>query len=161
LDINPLVASQAIDLDPGSFFRTFGKGKGPSPQILIGQGDVIQLTVFESRSGGLFIPADSGTRPGNFVQLPLQLVDHDGYIFVPYAGRVRAAGRTLEEIQADVEQKLANRAIEPKVVATLTEQNATTVSVVGEVGTPRKVRLTQGGERILDMIALAGGPRFP
>jgi polysaccharide export outer membrane protein len=60
-----------------------------------------------------------------------------------------------------VERRLLNRAIEPKVVATLVEQHATLVSVVGEVNSPRKVPITQAGERILDMIALAGGIRFP
>ncbi len=161
LDINPLVVENAIDIDPGSFYRSFGKVKGPAPEIFVGAGDVLQLTVFESKSGGLFIPADSGTRPGNFVQLPPQIVNYNGTIAVPYAGAVRAAGKSLLSIQRDIENRLQNRAIEPKVIATLVEQNATTVAVVGEVNAPKKARITQAGERILDMIALAGGIRFP
>ncbi|MFZ1109723.1 MAG: polysaccharide biosynthesis/export family protein [Rhodomicrobium sp.] len=161
VDLTPLVVEHAADIGPGSFFKTLGRGKGPAPEIAVGRGDVVQLTVFESKPGGLFIPAEASVRPGNFVQLAPQQVSHDGSIEVPYAGRLQAAGRSLDQIQADIEQRLQNRAIEPKVIAALVEQNATAVSVVGEVNQPRKIRITQNGERILDMIALAGGIRFP
>jgi polysaccharide biosynthesis/export protein len=157
VDLNPAVIEHAVDIGPGSFFGTFGKGKGAAPAIPVGRGDVLQLTVFESRAGGLFIPGEASVRPGNFVQLSPQQVSHDGYIEVPYAGRVHAEGKSLDEIQAEIQDKLKSRAIEPQVIATIVEQNATTISVVGEVNTPRKIRLTQSGERVLDAVALAGG----
>ncbi len=47
-----------------------------------------------SRSGGLFIPADAGVRPGNYVTFPTQTVDRSGNINIPFAGSVRASGRT-------------------------------------------------------------------
>jgi polysaccharide export outer membrane protein len=56
---------------------------------------------------------------------------------------------------------LRDRAIEPKAIVTITEQNSSTVAVVGDVNGARKVKITQNGERILDMIAQAGGPRYP
>lgn len=161
VDINGEVATHAVDLDPGSLYKSFGGGKGRAPEILVGNGDVLQLTVFEARSGGLFIPVEASVRPGNFVQLPPQAVGHDGVINVPYAGPVQVAGKSLAQIERDIENKLDRQAIEPKVIATFIEQNATTVSVVGEVNTPKKVRITQNGERVLDMIAQAGGIRFP
>ena len=161
VEVTPEVVEHAVDIGPGSFYKTFGGGKGPAPSIPVGRGDVIQLTVFESKSGGLFIPGEASVRPGNFVQLAPQQISHDGSIEVPYAGRIQAAGKSLDEIQTAIEERLQNRAIEPKIIAGLVEQNATTVSVVGEVNQPRKVRLTQNGERVLDMIALAGGIRYP
>ena len=88
-------------------------------------------------------------------------VERDGTIVVPYAGQIRAAGHSVQEIEREIEERLADRAIEPKVVVTLAEQNASTVAVVGEVNNARKVRLTQNGERILDLIAQAGGPKCP
>jgi polysaccharide biosynthesis/export protein len=157
VELTPEVVQHAVDIGPGSFFGTFGKGKGAAPAIPIGRGDVLQLTVFESRAGGLFIPGEASVRPGNFVQLSPQQVSHDGFIEVPYAGRVRAEGKSLVDIQAEIQDKLKSRAIEPQIIATIVEQNATAISVVGEVNTPRKIRLTQSGERILDAIALAGG----
>jgi polysaccharide export outer membrane protein len=83
-------------------------------------------------------------------------------LHVPYAGPVQAAGRTLADIERDIESKLANRAIEPQVVVSLTEQSATEVAVFGDViAGANKFKIRLGGERILDMISRAGGIKFP
>ncbi len=161
VDLSVEVAERSVDIDPGSFFKSFGGDKGAAPKVTVGKGDVLQLTIFEAKSGGLFIPLEAGVRPGNFVQLGPLPVGPLGYIEVPYAGHIRVLGRTLEDIQDDIARKLENRAIEPKVVAAFLDQNSATVAVLGEVNTPRKVKLTDNGERILDAIALAGGNRFP
>jgi polysaccharide export outer membrane protein len=162
LDIDQNVLEHVIPAGPGSFFSTFGSGKGPAPTIRVGVGDVIQVTVFESGAGGLFIPAEAGVRPGNFVQLPSQTVDRNGTITVPYAGEVRAAQRTLQEIQREIESKLANRAIEPQIIVSFVEQNATEVAVVGDViNNANKFKIRLGGERVLDMISRAGGIKYP
>jgi polysaccharide biosynthesis/export protein len=163
LDINRRVLDNVVTIGPESLFRTFGGGKkGPAPVIRVGVGDVVQVTIFESAAGGLFIPAEAGTRPGNFVTFPSQTVDRSGMIAVPYGGEVRAAGRSIPEIQRDIEQKLASRAIEPQALVTMVEQNATEVAVVGDVvNGANKFRIRQGGERVLDIISRAGGLRYP
>src|SRR5258708_39174258 len=38
--------------------------------IRFGIGDICSVTIFEASSGGLFIPAAAGLRPGNFVPTP-------------------------------------------------------------------------------------------
>jgi polysaccharide biosynthesis/export protein len=161
VDLDAFVVKHVGDIDGGSLHGSFGKGKGPAPAVLVGPGDVLQVTIFESKSGGLFIPADSGVRPGNYVTLPPMTVSHSGIIAVPYSGDIKAAGKSVEQIERDIESKIADRAIDPRVVVTVSEQNAGTVSVVGEVNTPKKVRLTQNGERILDLVTQAGGPHYP
>ena len=118
--------------------------------------------MFELSAGGLFIPAEAGVRPGNFVTFPSQLVDRSGQITVPFAGDVQAAGRSLTAIQKDIEAKLQNRAIEPQVIVSLLEQNATEVAVVGDVlNGANKFKVRFNGDRVLDMISKAGGLRFP
>jgi polysaccharide export outer membrane protein len=92
--------------------------------------------------------------------LPAQAVDQKGSIFVPYAGEVPAAGRTIPEIQQAVVARLQNRAIEPQVVVSLNQQHASVVSVLGDVATPGVLALNSVGERLLALIARAGGPRF-
>lgn len=165
LDINRLVLDNAVDIGPGSFFRTFGsfaKGDGPAPVIRIGAGDVVQVSIFESTSGGLFIPPEASVRPGNFVTLPVQEVDRSGTITVPYAGLVPAVGRTVPEVQKDIEERLVKRAIEPQVVVTLVERNASEVTVVGDVvNVANRFKIRPGGERILDMISRAAGLKYP
>lgn len=131
----------------------------PPDQIKFGIGDVVSITIFEAAAGGLFIPSEAGVRPGNFVQLPNQAVDERGDITVPYAGAVRALGRTAAEIQTSIVNALKNRAIEPQVVVSLVTQNTSLISVLGEVNTPSRFPASAAGEKILDEITRAGGPK--
>ncbi len=131
------------------------------PDIVVGVGDVLQVTIFETGSGGLFIPSDAGSRPGNFVQLPPQQVGQDQNITVPWAGKIRAAGRSPLAIQADVENKLSSQALKPQVVVSFAERHANDVSVLGEVGLATRFSMDASGERVLGAIARAQGPRFP
>src|SRR5262249_24581204 len=48
--------------------------------IVFGIGDIVGVTLFEAASGGLFIPAEAGVRPGNFIAIPPQAVDVNGNI---------------------------------------------------------------------------------
>jgi polysaccharide export outer membrane protein len=46
VDINKNVLQYAVDVGPGSFFRTFGARSGPAPIIRVGVGDVVQVSIF-------------------------------------------------------------------------------------------------------------------
>ena len=135
--------------------------KRPKPTQVVGVGDVLNISIFEAAPGGLFTPGQSaGARPGNFVDLPAQAVDQKGSIYVPYAGEIPAAARTIPEIQQAVVARLRNRAIEPQVVISLNQQHASVVSVLGDVNTPGVLALNSVGERLMALIARAGGPKF-
>ena len=135
--------------------------KRPKPNQVVGVGDVLNISIFEAAPGGLFTPGQAaGARPGNFVDLPAQAVDQKGSIYVPYAGEIPAAARTIPEIQQAVVARLRNRAIEPQVVISLNQQHSSVVSVLGDVNTPGVLALNSVGERLLALIARAGGPKF-
>jgi polysaccharide biosynthesis/export protein len=135
--------------------------KRPKPEQVAGVGDVLNISIFEAAPGGLFTPATAaGARPGNFVDLPPQAVDQKGNIYVPYAGEIPAAARTLPEIQQAIVARLRNRAIEPQVVVSLNQQHSSVVSVLGDVNTPGVLALNSVGERLLAVVARAGGPKF-
>ncbi len=138
-------------------FTTFGGGRGGAPVITLGVGDIVQVTVYESQSGGLFIPAEAGSRPGNYVTFPPQTIGRNGFITVPYAGSVRATGRSQSDIEAEIVSRLVDRAIEPQVTLSVVEQQAANASVVGSVNAPNAFGVSQGGDTVLDMIAKAGG----
>jgi polysaccharide export outer membrane protein len=131
----------------------------PPSKIKFGIGDVVSVTIFEAAAGGLFIPTEAGVRPGNFVTIPDQSVDNDGNISVPYAGLVRANGRFNGEIQQDIVNRIKNRAIDPQVVVSLTQQRTSLVSVFGEVNTPARYPAAAFGaqDRVTDAITRAGG----
>jgi polysaccharide biosynthesis/export protein len=135
--------------------------KRPKPEQVAGVGDVLNVSIFEAAPGGLFTPGQAaGARPGNFVDLPPQAVDQKGSIYVPYAGEIPAAARTLPEIQQAIVARLRNRAIEPQVIVSLNQQHSSVVSVLGDVNTPGVLALNSVGERLLALIARAGGPKF-
>jgi len=135
--------------------------KRAKPNQVVGVGDVLNISIFEAAPGGLFTPGQAaGARPGNFVDLPAQAVDQKGSISVPYAGEIPAAARTIPEIQQAIVARLRNRAIEPQVVVSLNQQHSSVVSVLGDVNTPGVLALNSVGERMLALIARAGGPKF-
>lgn len=124
--------------------------------IRLGVGDIVSVTIFEAQSGGLFIPAEAGVRPGNFVNIPNQAVDPQGNISVPYAGNIRAKGRTTVEVQQAIVNALKNRAIEPQAIVSVADQRTSLITVLTEAGA-RRIPASASPERVLDVLAKAGG----
>jgi polysaccharide biosynthesis/export protein len=156
--LTPEAIAVLARFEPAGLSGVFSSSK-PPPVILYNVGDVVSVTIFEAAAGGLFIPIEAGVRPGNFVTLPNESVDAEGNISVPYAGLIKAAGRSSFEIQNDIVAKIRNRAIEPQVVVALATQNSSLISVFGEVGLPVRYPAAGSGasDRITDAITRAGG----
>jgi len=137
------------------FSTTFKDKRGPE-ELRFGIGDVVTITLYESASGGLFIPAEAGARAGNFVTLPPQSVDNKGNIFVPYAGAIRAQGKTAAEIQNNIVAALKDRALEPQAIVSWADQRASSINVLGESVGSIRFPASASGERVLDAITRAG-----
>ncbi|CAL76059.1 putative capsule polysaccharide export outer membrane protein precursor [Bradyrhizobium sp. ORS 278] len=148
--------------EPRHLPMAFADSRPPS-SIRFGIGDIVSVTIFEATAGGLYIPLEAGVRPGNFVTIPDQAVDNDGNISVPYAGVIRAAGRTNVQIQEDILSRIKRRAIDPQVVVTSSQQRSSLVSVFGEVRTPVRFPMPAAGaqDRLTDAITRAGGISGP
>ena len=132
------------------------RDRGGPYEIRFGIGDILSVTVFEAGAGGLFIPLEAGVRPGNFITLPAQAVDNRGNISVPYAGAIRAQGRTAVEVQDSIVNALKNRALEPQAIVSLTDQRASSINVLGDSVGSIRFPASASGERILDAITRAG-----
>ena len=149
---------------PGpSLYGKFGDYR-PALEQVVGVGDTLNITIFEAAGGGLFSqPVSSDMQTGSHsAQLPPQVVQQDGSVTVPYAGRVNVVGKTTPQIEKAVVAKLTGKAIEPQVVVTLEKNVSTSVTVTGEAMTQgARVPLSARGDRILDVIADAGGIRTP
>jgi polysaccharide biosynthesis/export protein len=158
--VSPGVVAVLEHAEPRGLAGTFHDLRTPS-QILFGVGDVVGVSVFEAAAGGLYIPAEAGIRPGNFVTLPEQIVDNNGNITVPYAGVVKATGRTNVQIQDEILERIKNRAIDPQVVVTPVQQRSSLVSVLGEVNLPVRYPAAYSGaqDRVTDALTRAGGIR--
>jgi len=156
--VTPEIISVLHKYEPKGLAGAFTDRRPPA-SIVFGIGDVVSVTIFEAAAGGLFIPAEAGVRPGNYVTIPDQAVDNDGNISVPYAGLIKANGRTNVEIQRSIVERIANRAIEPQVVVAMSSQRTGLISVIGEVNAPARYPASGSGaeDRVLDAITRAGG----
>ncbi|MGE5269630.1 MAG: polysaccharide biosynthesis/export family protein [Thiohalocapsa sp.] len=103
--------------------------------------------------------AEESGRAGT--RIPDQQVGSDGGISIPYGGRIAVAGKTPAEVQQAIEQRLTPRALDPQVLVVVKRSLANSVAVAGEIVGGKRVRLSPGGERLLQVIAAAGGARAP
>lgn len=172
---HPDVGIQVVDLSDSvvrrvlaherraSFAETFGAGK--RPKFAIGEGDSLEISVWEAPPAALFGGALLDPRgmiaTSHLTVLPEQMVSSDGTVNMPFAGAVQAAGRSPQEVEADIIRRLKNKAHEPQVLVRVLRNASSTVTVVGEVATSIRVPLTSKGERVLDALAAAGGVRQP
>jgi polysaccharide export outer membrane protein len=147
---------------PPSLRGYFGDYR-PAVTQAIGVGDSVQITVWEAASGGLFsAPVADRMSPGSrSAAIPDQVVGRDGSVTVPYAGRIQVAGRTQQEVEAAIIERLRGKAIEPQAVVNVTRNITNTVTVTGEVANGARVPLSLRGDRVMDVIAAAGGYRSP
>lgn len=153
-----LVSGAPVD---DSFAGRFG-GQGSPVAAVVGVGDVLAVSVFESALGGLFTPPETSVSAGaKNVVLPQVSVDADGYIRIPYAEKVKAAGRTTRQIEVAIEARLRGRAIDPQVVVTLAANRSALVTVSGDVRNPSRFPVGIANERLLDVLAQAGGALAP
>lgn len=162
VDVNDHVVSTLLAQPAESFRNRFRQyGKPPSPKI--GVGDTITVTIWEAAAGGLFgSAATTGVSPGSrSVSIPDQVVARDGAISVPFADRILVAGKSPLEVQRIIEQRLAEKAIEPQVLVNITKSVTNSATVSGEAVAGARVPLSVNGDRLLDVIALAGGAKAP
>jgi len=119
-------------------------------------GDVIRLNVYENVPEGLLAPAGANNALVEEIQ-----VDDAGYIFVPYAGRIRAAGNTPDALRRILTRSLDEQTPDPQVMVARTAGDGATVSVTGGVGAQGVYPVTRATNRLSSMIATAGGLSIP
>ena len=163
VDLDPSVVERVNHGGADSLVAHFGDYRR-STEPVIGVGDIVSVTIWEASAGGLFsapLISDKMSAGSNSATIPEQVVGRDGAITVPYAGRVHVAGRTTRAVQGDIETALQGKAIQPQVLVNVTRSVSNTVSVGGEVAAGARVPLSVKGDRLLEVIAAAGGVRAP
>lgn len=162
-----------VDIDAGAAAR-FGSvhvrrsfaetlGDVDADPTIIGSGDSIDITLWEAPPAVLFGSGAglAGLATSQSLNLPQQMVGNDGRVTIPFVGSVPVAGRTTREVERDLVASLKGKANAPQALVRLSQNEARTVTVLGEVAASRRLPLTSRGERLLDAIAAAGGSRQP
>ncbi len=139
---------------PREFADRFGIRPTGKAQ-LVGVGDKLTVNIWEAGDNGLF--SNLQTKSVTIESV----VDEQGLIFVPYAGRIRAAGRHVEAIRRNVQSNLLDKAIQPQVQIIVAGNDSNSAVIVGDVTKPGKFPISLAGTRVLDLVASAGGSKFP
>ena len=131
----------------------------------IGSGDVLEVSIWEAPPATLFTTGATDVRgvpsAARATTMPDQVVNSEGVISVPFAGKIQAAGQTLQAVEAEIVKRLTGKANQPEVLVRLTRNVSSNVTVIGEVTNSLRVPITPSGERLLDALAAAGGVRQP
>jgi polysaccharide biosynthesis/export protein len=132
---------------------------------VIREGDTLALSIFEANGAEVFQPNSSDPTTANVSAsqqaLPRIVVDPRGAVDVPFAGMVHVAGLTPDQAGVAVAHAMSRRIPNPQVVVSVLSSNANSVSVMGEVRGVGRFPLSPNGDRLLDIITLAGGPTKP
>jgi len=83
-------------------------------------------------------------------------IDSEGYVSLPMIGRIRAAGLTVQQLVADVTNRLREFFVKPEVFINVTQFRGAPVFFVGMFQRPGIVTL-QGQRTLLEMLAYMGG----
>lgn len=139
-------------------------GDTPYPSYRIGDGDVIEVQIWEAPPASLFSSTllDSRASSASTVtRFPEQMVNNEGKITMPFIGQLNVRGLALHQVEELIAKKLQQLANQPQVLVRLIQNNTANVTVVGEVASSMRLPLTARGERLLDALAAAGGVRQP
>jgi len=115
-------------------------------------GDTLGLTVWENVDDGLLAGQGQSATTLEEVQ-----VDGSGYIYVPYAGRIKASGNTPEAIRRIITEKLEGQTPDPQVLVRRLAGDGSTVSVTGAVGAQGIFAIERPTRTLSAMLARAGG----
>ncbi len=119
-------------------------------QYLVAPQDILNITVWNHPE--LNNPAGQLS-----TELAGRTVDADGTFFYPYAGRVQAAGRTVEQIRSDLARRLTKYLTDPQVDVSVLQYRGRKAFAVGEFQKPGPQPITDVPLRVTDLIAKSGG----
>jgi polysaccharide export outer membrane protein len=119
-------------------------------------GDTLGLQIYENVDDGLL------TQGGGTAAVLEQIqVDGSGFIFVPYAGRIKASGNSPEAIRRIITEKLEAQTPDPQVIVQRLAGDGATVSLIGGVGAQGVYPIERPTRTLTAMLAQAGGITLP
>ncbi|AXC51273.1 polysaccharide export protein [Paracoccus suum] len=149
--VNDHVA-RAANYQPSYGFGADFLNAAPVQADDIRPGDTLGLQIWENVDDGLLASLGQSS-----TQLQTLQVDSQGYIFVPYAGRVKASGNSPDSLRRIITDRLASQTPDPQVLVTRVAGDGATVSVGGKVTGQGVYPLERPTRTLSAMLAKAGG----
>ncbi|MEM9715587.1 MAG: polysaccharide biosynthesis/export family protein [Pseudomonadota bacterium] len=140
---------QAANLKISSGFSPSFRSSGALNTDVIRRGDSVVVTVYENVEQGVLGAIGA---PATIQQLT---VNGSGEIFVPFAGTVTAAGKTIEALRSELTDNLATQTPDPQVLIARAPGDGASVSVIG-LGGSGVIDIQPSTRRLSQMIAFSG-----
>ena len=147
--------TRATAVVPALGFSDAFKNAGLIGSDTIRPGDTLGLTIWENVDDPLL--GSSGPTGSGAAILEEVQVDAAGFIFIPYAGRIRASGNTPEAIRKVITRKLGEQTPDPQVQVRRLAGDGASVSLVGSVGGQGVFPIERPTRTLSTMLANAGG----
>lgn len=122
----------------------------PSP-YLIGTQDILLVTVWDHPEITLPMVTNRGDN------LLGSVVDEDGFLFFPYAGKVLVKGKTTTQVRDELASRLAQQFRNPQVDVKVIAYRSQKVYVGGEVRNPAIYNVTDVPFTLAEAVNRAGG----
>ncbi len=149
--VNDQVTEATAVTPPLGFSDSF-KNAGLLGSDTISPGDTLGLTIWENVDDGLLAGEAQNQTALQEVQ-----VDGSGFIFVPYAGRIKASGNTPDGIRRIITAKLDEQTPDPQVEVRRLAGDGSSVSLIGSVGAQGVYPIEAPTRTLSTMLAAAGG----
>ena len=144
--------TRATAVQPALGFTDKFLSAGQIGSDTIRPGDTLGITIWENVDDGLLV-----TNGANAAVLEEVQVDGAGFIFIPYAGRIRASGNTPEAIRRIITNKLQDQTPDPQVQVRRLAGDGATVSLIGAVGGQGVYPIERPTRTLSSMLSRAGG----
>ena len=151
VEVNDRV-SRATAVTPALGFSQAFINAGQIGSDTINAGDTLGLTIWENVDDGLL-----ASQASNATMLEEVQVDGAGFIFVPYAGRIKASGNSPEAIRRIITERLSEQTPDPQVQVRRIAGDGATVSLIGAVGAQGVYAIERPTRTLSTMLARAGG----
>lgn len=150
--VNPRVTAATSVMPAYGFGPAFTKA-GVIGSDVIAAGDVLSVVVYENVADEPLL-GGAGQRQTNLGEIQ---VDGQGYIFIPYAGRIKAAGKSPEELRQIIAGKLDSQTPDPQVMVARLAGDGSTVTLSGAIGAQGVLPIERPTRTLAAMMAKAGG----
>ena len=149
--------TRATSVTPALGFTSAFQNAGVVGSDVISPGDVLGLTIFENVKDDPLL-GNTGQRVSALTEIQ---VDGQGYIFVPYAGKVKAAGQSPDSLRQLITRKLDTQTPDPQVQVQRVAGDGSTVVVSGAAGAQGVYPIERPTRTLSSMLARAGGVTIP
>jgi polysaccharide export outer membrane protein len=145
--------TRATSVTPALGFSSAFMSAGVVGSDQIAAGDTLGLTVYENVQNDPLLGAP-GQRQSVLTEIQ---VDGQGFIFVPYAGRIKAAGQSPEGLRDIITKKLDTQTPDPQVIVQRVAGDGATVILEGNSAGPGVYPIERPTRTLAAMIARSGG----